>query len=252
MDASSNHAKANYLVLLAIILQIVFTVFIVASLLNNTRSDEVETKEYMSRASLPVSNIFEVFPDFTEDGAKELNNSLYEMAKLNNSEINLATEATIRSGTEHAYFFEKTGLNYYSAIVDIPNLEQSYRFFYEVFNREKEEKMQASGKERSMIICLNNEEDIIYPDFNCKNGSYDQSSLIYLVKRYLSQIDFDSSIARMDNNGNIKIFVYPSNSRMVPPEDSTVIGQVKDFIKSLGIRPDIFTFEVVNSGGISE
>ncbi|MBR0372684.1 hypothetical protein IJH72_01945 [Candidatus Saccharibacteria bacterium] len=245
-DNLEKRITPNYLLITFIFIQIIIIITAIVSL-SRIPKDSIRTDEYVSEMSVSVTNISEIFPDVPENNIKNLKNDLYELMKKNNTDVDLSVDdAQIRTGSEHTYYFEKNGVNYYGAIIDVPSLSQSYQFFYEYLDSEKDGTL-AGGKEQGAMLCLENEEDVIYPEFDCKNNLYDSSSLKFIVNRYLALMEFNLFSARVDSKNNSRIVVYPTSSEATQSNSRTYIKQVKDFIQSLGISPDIFTYDYIAS-----
>ena len=96
--------------------------------------------------------------------------TLFELAVRNSAGNNISTsvEAFIREDSIREVYFENKDVNYFSAIIDIPELEQSYWFYNEYSNDKNNEYIDYSKTYR--LFCLDDSQEKIYPDFGCEDG----------------------------------------------------------------------------------
>lgn len=165
------------------------------------------------------------------------------------------TSAYLRDGSIKAQRFESYGVNYVRAIVDIPNLEQSYEIFLEYpDNKDAISAVEYSESEVAKpysILCLDDNSEKIYPDFDCHEspGYYTRQKI---VANTLGYFYFDYFSAYLDPNGPGTVIISPSVT--YDNDDATkaqYIEEVKTAIKSLGISPDLFTYYVRTAADVN-
>lgn len=95
-------------------------------------------------------------------------------------------------------------MNYLSAIVDIPNLEQSYWFYNEYSNDKNNQYIEYYKSFR--IFYLAESQEIIYQGFNCKDdfGLAGRRELVSDLITYFNFNDFSPSYSAIDKS--VKIY----------------------------------------------
>lgn len=245
-DYNSTPKNINYPLLIFVFIQILFIVVAIVSFLRLSKGDELYEDEYRTELSISIINISEKYSNFPEDNIVFLENELYDTIKKNISDSDLLnTNAEIREGTEHEQYFENENLTFYSAIIDIPSLNQSYQFFHE-YSDDKYNK-NISPNDSYMVLCLDDEKLITYPDFNCQS-KYDSSTRDMIVSKYLPYHNFEYFSANVETKKDTttRIAIQPISSDFSSSESRAYTKQVKDFIESLGISSERFTYDVVD------
>lgn len=206
-NALRKFREDNYLLLIFIFFQIIIFIAVIISIFNLPKSN-IDANEYLSKMSVSIENISNIFPNLNREDIKIIENELYESVKDNATDISLSKNvAQIREGTEREQYFTATNLNYFSAVVDIPELRQSYQIFYGYLDSERESS-ESTGRDRVTSLCLDDKDLIIYSDFKCKSR-YDSSTFNYIVSEYMSQFRFEGLSAEVDENDIFKIVIRP-------------------------------------------
>ena len=247
MENSTNSKNINYPLLAFIVLQLVFIIAAIISivpLLN--KSDKIAEGDYAKQPSITIDNLTQAIPNFPSDSTEELQHILLNIIQVNDPDVNLAnTKAEIRDGGVFAHYFPLPNLNYVSALVDIPEIGQSYQVFLQFSDDEYNENLDPNDS--IVFLCITNPAHIIYPDFDCTDV-YNQKTRNAITAKFLSYFEFNdfAPIYYSDNDSNdIEISPYTFEELDSSTKES-YIQQVKDAIASLGISPDIFTYRVMN------
>ena len=202
-------------------------------------SEEIDPGDY---ARIPSITIEGLPSDISSLDKEIIESELLKIVKQNTEGVNLAeTKAIVRSDFLKTHFFENQNLNYISAIVDLPAIEQSYQIFHEYSKDENNKYLYPN--DTVIILCITDPDEIIYSNFAC-NDIYDQQTRNSLVGKYIDYLEFDNFYAYIspDNINEITIHVLQGDM-----DDSTInkyTREVKSAIESLGIKPELFSYSV--------
>lgn len=234
-----------------IVMQIIFIIFLVISLSRLSQPNEIDDWDTERTPVATISNFSAVAPENYSGGIKNIETTLFELILRNSpdKDISKSINASVREGSIKTVYFEDQNLNYLSAIVDIPDIEQSYWFYNEYSNDNPNPYINYSKTYR--IFCLDSSQEIIYPNFDCKDdfgigGKYE------LVSDLIPYFKFDDffPLYYAQNNSN-KIEISPDTFDELSNSTKELhIQQVRNAIDSLGISPDFFTYNVMSPSEI--
>lgn len=239
VDFGNNRFRSiNMLTLLLIVFEIGF-LCIIGNVFMDVITDSREV------AGLDVGNLSENIGEVRNEIDNGLKTALYNLASLNLSNdqnINIYG-ALIRDDSLVEKSFTKFNREYFSFIVDIPDIEQSYWVWYDKYISDVEDL--SGGVPEVMVVCLSDYESKIYDDFACRDES-NGLTRNFIVKNYLRYTDFDGFIAYVDpKDDGMKHVRIVSNKYEYTDEDSErYMRETREFIKSLGISPDLFEYTV--------
>lgn len=243
----------NPLFIIFLIIQIIFVVLFFLSISKFSQNDEFDNSPYQG-PTMEIESISTVIPEDYTEWASLVEWALFNTAISNTEGQNISKTsavAYIRDGTVKTQYFEKQGINYMSAIVDIPELMQSYEIFLEYPNNKHTigivEYDNPDVIKPYSVLCLDEASEIIYTNFDCQESPV-YTSRQEIVSKMLDYFEFDNftPIYSFDNGSNdIEISPYTFEELDSSTKES-YIQQVKDAIASLGISPDIFTYRVMN------
>lgn len=167
---------------------------------------------------------------------------LYRMVAYNSGD-NVIFEmdgAEIREGSRRSMRFSDQ--EFVSFIVDIPEIRQSYYVYYIEYD---ESEMYSDTPEVS-AACLTRGEDIVYEDFACKNMEDDSFVYAFIVGHLLQYADFDGFIAYIDpgEESMSHIRIVSGGYEYTEEQSERYIRETKEFIESLGISPELFSYSV--------
>lgn len=233
--------KVNWVVVIFIVLQLMFVVAIVFSIVqigdnSGMILDDVGFTE--DDPQVKIDGIMAAVPGLTEEDAKVIQQKLFEVMSENNTELNTReTKAEIREGTVSDQYFEDLESGLLTMVVDVPELEQSYRILYE----------DPSGildlDERAFVICLDKEEEVRYSNFHCKSSD-SRITRRDVVTEYLPYFSFDGFTASVANDSN-QIVISPFNEGLANKTKSEYVDLVKEKVRSLGASPNAFEYSLV-------
>lgn len=231
-----------------IVIQIIFTVFLAISIPKLFQSDQITDDDPSRIPVATISNFTSVMPEDYSGDVKLIEATLFQLILRNSPgrDVSKSADVIIREDSIKTVYFEYQNLNYLSAIVDIPELEQSYWFYSEYSSEKPNQYIDYSKFYR--IFCLEDPQEIIYTDFNCQddfglNGRYE---LVSNLITYFEFSDFAPIYSYKRDFNKIEISPYSFNELTNNTKD-LYVQQVKDAIGSLGISPDIFTYRVMDS-----
>lgn len=245
-NSENEHLQIDPLLLFFIVIQIIFIISGIAIIIGNlTKSDQIPPSDYTAQPQVSINDFSQKITNFPADKIDFVQNSLLEIVQVNAKEVNLSkVKADIREGSIREHYFSSPNLGYASAIIDLPELNQSYKLFLQSSSDQYNRNLNPNGT--IIFLCVTDPKDIIYPDFNCTD-IYDQRNRNAIVETYLKFFEFDGFSIKysIEQNSN-EIKIYPSSFEELPINTKELyIQQVKEAISSLGISPDLFTYYIV-------
>lgn len=140
-------------------------------------------------------------------------------------------------------------LNFLSAIVDIPDIEQSY-WFYSEYSSENGNKYIDYSKSYRMF-CLDNTQENVYPDFSCKDdfGFEGKHEIVSTLIGYFNFNYFSLSLP--SKKGVTEVRIKPTNYNLNDVTKESYIQEAKNAVESLGVSPDLFTYYVMGPEDIT-
>ena len=231
--------KMNNLVLVFVVVQVLFVGLCVATLSRVLVNDNVEEGEFARLPSITIDGLSETLVDATEEDTKVIEWMLLDTVKKNMSEVDFGSiKGVVRSESVKTYYFGAQKIYYYSAVIDVPEIRQSYRVVHEYSDEQDNEYLSAN--EQYIILCLSDLGEIRYAEFDCKSD-YDKLTYNTIVMKYIWYFDFEEFVVRSVSGDYSKI-------RIIALKDDyngdVLVKKVKEAIRGLGVSPDLFEYEV--------
>lgn len=147
--------------LFLVVLEMVFIVLMVMGFSNIMNEPEGEV-------GIGTSEISEKIEGTSEGLDDDISKAVYEAVAVNNSEMaNVSRNGVIvRDEIVVSKEMGDSGLRHMSFIVDIPELKQSYRVFYDDYSEVDKDDL-SGGAPEILVTCLNGSDEMIYDDFSC-------------------------------------------------------------------------------------
>ena len=235
----------NKLILFSIFLgiQVLFIIILVSIIATNTASDEIAQTDFERKKNVSIEDLDSQLPYAPYSG--------HLMATLTTTIEQNATEfdpeqstAIIRDGSLKTVEFENISSVFFSAIIDIPNLEQSYQV-YSMYPQDTGD-FNLDLYNTQYVLCLDEYSKKIYPDFNC-HDLFESDTRRYIASKYLSYFNFNNFSPSVSQDFNT-VGILPLSSGEITKETAdSYIEQTKSAISSLGISPDLFTYSIIDS-----
>lgn len=197
-----------------------------------------------SGSSIRIDNLSDYSSNLSSDVRQRIQTALYDLVKMNTDKPP-TSGAVVRNGSFSSEHDSYEKLTYIHFIVDIKKIEQSYFVQYEQSDNKNNTADNISST--SLVVsCIYEPDDIIYKNFKCKDAfsfnpetdnpyDYINNSIPYSLHLsgdyYITitpgetESDLDLRIDKCDANGQRES-----------------IEKVKNWIESLYISPDLFTF----------
>ncbi len=247
-EQSKPRVKLSTLIFLGI--QIILIILAILSISKFSSTDKIENAPGQD-LSAKIINATDAIPaDYS--GWTEI----IEWALLGAISENIESDTVSRSQAS-AYFrdgsiktqrFETRKTNYVRAIVDIPELEQSYEIFLEYPDNKEAinavEYSESNVAKPYSILCLDDNSEKIYLDFDCHESSA-YNTRQNILSNTLNYFRFDNFSAYLNTKGPGTIIIYvPAIYKNDETMKTKCIEEVKSTIESLGISSDLFTYYV--------
>ena len=238
-------------VVVFVIAQIIFIIFLAISLPKLFQSDEITDEDPSRIPMATIDNYNSVIPENYSGNEELIEKTLFQLILRNSpdKDISKSVKATVRENSAKTVHFEEQNIDYYSAIIDIPELEQSYWLYSEYSSSKNNKYIDYSKSYR--FFCLDDSQEILYPTFDCKDdfGIAGRNELISDLIKYFDFNDFSPSYSSEQKTNEIKI--YPHDFSIDDTIKESYIQQTKGAIDSIGISPNLFTYHVVNPQDIN-
>ena len=223
--------------------QALFIIIIISIIATNATSDEIGQTDYDRKHIVSIENLDSQLPYAPYSGP--IRAVLTETIELNSTEFSPSDSvANIRDGSLSTIRFENIDSVYFGAIVDIPNLQQSYQI-YALYPLDTNN-FNLDLYNTQYVLCLDNYSEKIYPDFNC-HDLFGSNTRQVIVSRYLPYFNFNDFTASISQDLNT-IGILPLRNGSVTDEiANSYIERTREAIASLGISPDLFEYTVFRS-----
>ena len=221
------------------LLEIIFLVFICIVFMNNLNeqnsSTEIEIRDFSVQNSIRDEVLIR--------GIEEV---LYEAVSfdMDDSQNVSIYGAGVREGSLKSVYFEDISSNYESIIVDIPDVQGSYRIYYE---KSDERTRNGALNERAaevIVTCLSDYDEKIYDNYKCRD-KFDGLGHGVIVQEYLNYNNFEDFYAYIDEGDLSKIKIVSRYYNHTAEQDAKYVEEVKKFVESLGISPELFEYYIV-------
>lgn len=243
-----DRSNINYSILAFAVFQLMLVIsLIVLSASYFSKDDKIEEGDYKTQPHIHIENLTGFIADSPAGYDDVIDALLLDIVQKNVPDINISeAKAEIRGGTAHSHYFERPNINYFSAIIDIPVIEQSYQLFYQYSNEEQNEFL--SPNDSIIFLCIEDSLDIIYPDFDCKD-IYSQKTRNAIAAKYLQFFKFGQFSAGINSKNYELVKIFPNNFNQV--DDKAFLEEVKQAIQFLGISPELFDYYIIQPEDIT-
>lgn len=234
-----------------IIAQIVFIIFLAISIPSLSKPDEINDEDPNRIPVATISNFSSMAPENYSGNVKLMEATLFELILRNSpgQDVSTSVNTFIRENSVNTVYFKDKNVNYFSAILDIPDLSQSYWFYTEYSSDKNNQYIDYSKSYR--LFCLEDSQEIIYPDFDCQDD-FGLAGRFELVSNLITYFNFNyfSPSYSPEQDAN-KIKIYPHDFSIDDATKDSYVQQTKDAVASLGISPDFFTYHVIGPKDIN-
>ena len=230
----NNEKQPNYLLMAFILAELIY-LLIIGSILSNLFISDNITADF---AALPTASITNLPSFISRTESDSIRRSLYQLMLQNTDSKQLSnqnTSAIINTDTETSYHLSNKEFTFFSAIIDVPNLSQSYKLFYGY-----PDDSSNSFQQFFEILC------VYSSNSSCISSS--DITEIDIAHSYLPYVNFDNFTIFFRQNEPETININPmlpldSNKNL----ETAYINQVKTAVQSLGLSPDSFNYHVLTT-----
>ena len=242
----TNKKEPNYLLGIFIVVQLIFFIVIGVIIVNVVNQND-EITNYEDQPKVTVEGLSANNLSLREDIIDDISHSITSMIEQNTTNLDYHTsKAIVREDSITKKEFTQRGFTALSLIVDIPSLEQSYQVYYKYPDNAANDR---TTENPSAVLCLENETQIIYPDFKCRS-SYPEDIRQRIATDYIRFMEFDDFSITLDDNDPTQININPINDVSEGINESYV-SQVKASIQALGVSPDLFKYHIVKKADLN-
>lgn len=242
MYSDKNEKKDNKnLFTIFSLFQITFTILITTIIIYLLNIDNhIAYNNYKDLPKITINNLNTIYPSLPKGTDEIIGNKLLERIKQNNPDIDMNTVGNIRKDTISTHHFDESDIDFFSAIIDIPSLEQSYRVFHEYHSKDKE--YIPESESLLTITCLIPEDKNIYPNSQCTDN--DKKTYRAIIKSYLDEKSYTDFAIFFDEDNPFLIKILPLKEQPDNYTKDSFITQTKSSIESFGIPSNLFEYKV--------
>ena len=242
MEPSSLNPQApkqpNLILAVFIVIQIVLAILLAVSIPRLFFVERISENDIVRQPQVSVDDIAENIPDLYSNNISHIQRVLFDVIKETRPEVNTTLTASLRTDTVKTSTFKRNNTDYFTAIIDVPEINQAYQVFYGHSNTENE-----APNDFIAILCA--------PDaIDCKD-SESQPSRYEIVARYLKYFDFNYFSTLYKNDDLTKIFINPTEYDVAKSDQESYLRTIKEAIETLGVSPDLFTYEFIQPSDVN-
>lgn len=217
-------------------------IFLTRTLLQD---DYVKSNDYDRQPFITIDGLTDITPKLPVSSIDAIQRKLLDSIQNNIDDINTAsTTAAVRANSVRIHpHLSESGLNYLSVIIDIPELRQSYKLFYEYDSESADWK--PNPHELFLITCLNQADQILYSDFSCYDS---HGPKIYngVIAKYIRQLFSDDFSLYISNTDISSLYIRPFKTVQFP-QNQDYVTQAESIIESMGVPSSIFTYTITDT-----
>ncbi len=243
---TQNTQNINPLLAIFLIAQFIFIALLAFTIPRLFESNDI-TVNQDRLPSATIDDLNEYLPNLGNDAQKDIENSLHDLILANSPDQtvkNSKTNATLKE-VSSLHFDRLGGINYLSAVIDVPEVNQSYDFYYAYSDDPENGEFQGFFN----ILCPDRPEAKIYPDFNCQDTNTDSwlqypATHLGLASSFLPYYYFDHFSISINSSEPTKVTITPISFDIDEATRSSYIEETKSAVQALGFSPDLFTYYV--------
>lgn len=241
---SEKKRQINLPLIIFIIVQIIIIAILTFIVSSTSKSDNI-TVETNRLPDASIDNLRSSIPNISAEQAKNIELALFAVMRENSNTqdfANSSAKASIIEDTISLVHFENRKGNLFSAVINAPDLNQSYDLYYGYPDDNN-----GDFQGFISILCPARKESKIYPNFDCKDTSSLNPSQLSIVESFLPYMSFNYfSVSINSQEDNTEIQIYPTQFDLDDTTKKSYIEQTKQAVNSLGVSPDLFSYRFMN------
>ena len=237
--------KISPFVIIFLVVQTFVAIIIISIIVNVNKPEEIAENDTERQPRLLVEGLENVEPSLPDSSLSDIQKGLLSIARYNNQNINtIDAVGIVRPESLRTYRFEDQDLYFVSAVIDIPELGQSYQVFHDYTNTKGN--IYYNYYFATISVCNSGIVENIYPDFECKD-MHDKKIYGEIVNKYLDYFKYDGINVDFSDESLTTIEIFLPTPGQDEAAKKTHIKRVKEKIESLGIPGDHFNYEVIDN-----
>ena len=238
INSLSNFKQPNSIFISFIFIQLILIIFLAVSIPQLFSSDRIDDNNINLQPQVSITNLSNDISNLRADNISHIQRALFDVVEQSYSEASTSLAASLRTDTIKTFNFKRQNINYFTAILDIPEINQSYQIFYGYSDTENK-----APNDFISILCA--------PDtINCEDLD-SQPSHFDIAARYLEFFNFDNFSVFIKRDEPSKIYINPIKYSITDGDKKTYLQEIKGIIQSLGISPDLFTYEIIQPSDLN-
>ena len=238
-----NRKDKSIPILIFCAIQIFIIVILISIFLIFRKDERISNVEYERQPATTIEDLASELPEKPDNFVSNLERELAKTIELNTDNFDMTnTKAEVRQNTLKIQRFNRLEGYFFSVVVDIPNLQQSYQIynFYPASNS-----LPNSTPPNSLyVLCLDENTEKIYSNFNCKDN-YPSETRRNIVASYLKYFDYDDISMTVDNVNPSVINITPKKYNINDSERKAFVEKTKEAVESLGVSSSIFEYHIL-------
>lgn len=227
----TNHALAAFL-----IIQVIFIISLIISIPQLSNENRVDENNLAIQPQVSIAELPDDVPGLQPSNLSHVQRALFNIILDSESTADKTLNAVVRYDTVITKHFESPNIDYFNAIVDIPDLDLSYQVYYSYTNPEGSK----GPNDNIVILCADDAS-------GCKSpySTGDLKRLVYSLLRYS---EFDKFTLNLTDTAFTSIGLNLADEANAGSE--TYIEQVRNSVSSLGASPDLFVYYIVKQNNL--
>lgn len=255
MEESKEKKDVNYIVVAAVILQIVFIVLAIVAIKNifepKTNTPKIEIANYSEIPQTSVigqddkKNNLDINTDDTKKSV--IGGILNDIVDMNTEGYNVQNHgAKIREGSVYNVYIGALNMHLLNFIVDLEEIGQSYGIAYRWTDSYPNKSVPAN--EPAVAFCLDKEK-LIYGDFDCRD-KYDGNGADVIAYGLLKYYAFDGFSLKLSDSYDgkpldIEIGITTGNGEPDASAEDAAVQKLSEYLASLGFDLEDFSYKIV-------
>lgn len=240
----------NPVAMVAIVIQLLFVVAAAVSI-----NQILEPKQ--PKLEVNLNGLNQAVPGLPEDEKDSIGFYIFQAISNNNPGSNILKNGiNVRENSTINKYYENADMYYASFIVDIPDIEQSYRVSQVWAGGD--DNQYISPNINTAVVCLD-EDEMIYPDFNCRNDNMysAQTVLASVLRAVRTQFEKDGSVTMSleyygdYGDSRIRISRWECETlcfcrKLTEEGKNQVVEEFREFLEDLGYKLSQVPYYVYN------
>lgn len=234
----TSQKRINPLLVVFLITQIIIIALLAISLPKLFQDPMISGNDFAAQSKITIEGLRNTFPSLKQEDADIIEWALLGVVKESFPDVSLSeSRANMRNVEEITFDYQQ--ITHISFLADIPDLQLSYRVFYDYSPINNNPYM--TPNDSIIVLCAQGETEVIYSNSNCRDiyGQITRNSIAAHYLTYLNSSDFSAYIFDDDLT---TVIIYVDAESIDTSREQEVVSITKERIRKLGVDPELFKY----------